>query len=226
MSVYWGDETRLPIERLKESLRRFHPELPHKIVKIDAAVGDDASLISKALMFELSPFEETLFLDIDTVVLGKLDFGFDKARAFGLAVALNECPWARRYPRIFSGDEIEYNTGVIFFTRRAAPVFEQWKDLAPRTDSTLVGVHAGKPFMNKANDQGSFALAVERSGFNPFVLPLNWNFRPQWHKSFFGPIKIWHDHSPVPPVIEQFNAGYAREGSLLQFHEAGPPPRA
>ena len=76
ISIYWGDETKLPIERLKASLKRFHPELPHEIIKIEAPVGDDSSLNRKAAMHEMTPFDETLYLDIDTVVMGNLDFGF------------------------------------------------------------------------------------------------------------------------------------------------------
>ncbi len=70
-----------------------------------------------------------------------------------------------------------------------------------------------------ANDQGSFALAVEQTGFNPFVLPHNWNFRPLWHRSFFGPIKIWHDYSDPPPFFDEINAYYSKTDSVIQFHQ-------
>ena len=63
------------------------------------------------------------------------------------------------------------------------------------------------------NDQAGFALAVERTGFLPFVLPMNWNFRPKWHKSFFGPIKIWHDYREVPSDIEDWNRVQARRAA-------------
>jgi hypothetical protein len=59
-----------------------------------------------------------------------------------------------------------------------------------------------------ANDQGPFAMAVDNTKFNPFILPLNWNFRPIWHTSFFGPIKIWHDYSDPPPIISELNGYY------------------
>ena len=85
VSIYWGDEEKLPIKRLKESVKKFHPELEHKFIKLDAPEKNATSLNLKSQMFDLSPFEETLFLDIDTVVLDKLDFGFEKAREFGIA---------------------------------------------------------------------------------------------------------------------------------------------
>jgi hypothetical protein len=221
LSIYWGDESKLPIERLKESVKKYHPELQHEIVKVEAPSGDPNSLNKKAAMLDLSPFDETLFLDLDTVVLGRLDFGFEKAAQHGLAVAICEAPWGRRYPKIFQGDQIEYNTGVIFFTRQAQIVFDQWKILAGSIDSSILHVQNGQVVIMPANDQGSFALAVDKTKFNPFVLPLNWNFRPIWHKSFFGPIKIWHDYSDPPPIFDGLTAYYAKSDSVIQYHQQG-----
>ena len=219
LSIYWGDETKLPIERLKASVRKFHPDLPHEIIKLDAPSGDPRSLNKKATMLDLSPFEETLFLDLDTVVMGNLDYGFEKAKTFGLALSICEVPWAKRYPKIFTGDEIEYNTGVIFFTKKAKPVFDKWKELALTIDSSIYGVNEQGLYISPANDQGSFALAIVQTGFNPFVLPLNWNFRPEWQRSFFGPIKIWHDYLDPPPFFEELRVYYANSDAVIQYHQ-------
>lgn len=219
ISIYWGDEAKLPIERLKASINKFHPNLPHEVIKVEAPGGDPSSLNQKAAMFELSPFDETLFLDLDTVVLGNLDFGFEKAKQFGMAIAICEAPWGKRYPKIFSGDEIEYNTGVIFFTKKVKVVFDKWKELAKIIDSSILGISEDGIYMMPANDQGSFALAIEETGFNPFILPLNWNFRPIWHRSFFGPIKIWHDYSDPPPFFIELNAYYTNPQSIIQYHQ-------
>jgi hypothetical protein len=221
LSIYWGDEKKLPIERLKTSVKKYHPELQHEIVKVEAPSGDPSSLNKKAAMLDLSPFDETLFLDLDTVVLGRLDFGFEKAAQHGMALAICEAPWGRRYPNIFQGDQIEYNTGVIFFTKQAKVVFDQWKVLAASIDSSIIFVNDGQIATMPANDQGSFALAVDKTKFNPFVLPLNWNFRPIWHKSFFGPIKIWHDYSDPPPFFDELTAYYAKSDSVIQYHQQG-----
>ncbi len=198
ISIYWCDESKLPIERLKTSVKKFHPELPHEIIKVEASDGDSKNLNQKATMLDFSPFDETLFLDLDTVVMGNLDFGFEKAKTFGMAIAICEAPWGKRYQKIFTGDELEYNTGVIFFTKKAKSVFDSRKDLAGTVDSSILGVNDQGVYTMPANDQGSFALAIERTGFNPFVLPLNWNFKPMWHRSFFGPIKVWHDYDDPP----------------------------
>lgn len=219
LSVYWGDESKLPIERLKASVKKFHPELPHEIVKIEAPSGDPKSLNLKSAMLDLSPFEETLFLDLDTVVLGNLDFGFEKSKVFGIALAICEAPWGKRYPNIFKGDEVEYNTGVIFFTKQAKVVFDKWKDLAKSVDSSILGVNNQGIYKMPANDQGSFALAIEQTRFNPFVLPLNWNFRPEWHRSFYGPIKVWHDYADPPNFFEELSKYYSSSESIIQYHQ-------
>ena len=219
VSIYWGDESKLPIDRLKASVKKFHPELPHEVIKVDAPGGDFSSLNRKSSMFDLSPFDETLFLDLDAVVLSRLDFGFEKANQFGMALSICESPWGRRYPKIFIGDEIEYNTGVIFFTKSSKIVFDKWKELSGVIDSSMIGIKDGVVYNMSANDQGSFALAIEQTGFNPFVLPLNWNFRPIWHRSFFGPIKIWHDYTDPPPFFEELNSYYLNKDSIIQYHQ-------
>lgn len=68
------------------------------------------------------------------------------------------------------------------------------------------------------NDQGSFALAIERTKFNPFVLPLNWNFRPRWHRTFSGPIKVWHDYENPDESLYKLNQYYATEGHIIKHH--------
>lgn len=221
VSIYWGDESKLPIERLKTSVTKFHPELPHKIIKVEAPTDSASSLNLKASMFDMSPFDETLFLDIDAVVLGDLSFGFQKAKQFGLAIAICESPWARRYRKIFSGDQVEYNTGVIFFSRSAKPIFDAWRIFSQEVDSENFGVsfESGEIFRQPSNDQGSFALAIEKIGFNPFVLPMNWNFRPLWQKSFCGPIKIWHDYADPPPFFTELGGYYLSSDSIIQYHQ-------
>lgn len=204
---------------MKNSVKKYHPELPHEIFKMEAPAGNFKSLNMKANMMDLSPFDETLFLDLDTVVMGDLSYGFEKAKKFGMALSICESPWGRRYTKIFKGDEIEYNTGVLFFTKKSAAVFSEWKELARTIDSSLVGFGDKGVYTMPANDQGSFALAIERSGFNPFVLPLNWNYRPIWHRSFFGPIKVWHDYSDPPSELEEMNEYYRGKDSIIHYHQ-------
>lgn len=210
--IYWGDSIESELNRSIESVTRYHPELPIERIKLP----DGSGLVDKARMLELSPFETTLFLDTDTVVLDKLDMGFEKAERHGLACCINECPWARRYGDI-SGDQIEYNTGVLFFTKTAASVFEKWHKLAQTIDSSIVFRREGKICVMPSNDQASYSQAIEDTQFNPFVLPLNWNLRPGWHQSFFGPIKIWHDRNEVPIQIKFWNEEQSLEQSIIKY---------
>jgi hypothetical protein len=219
--MIWGsdDKTRRALERSRQSVQAVHPELPIEVIQIEA---DDPikGLLAKSSMFRRSPFRETLFLDADTVVLGRLDFGFQKAQDFGLACCICECPWARRYGGI-EGETIEYNTGVLFFGERSRPVFEGWERLATQLDSSMIYLSSqGRRMRMRYNDQCSFAAAIEETRFAPFVLPLNWNFRPQWQHSFFGPLKIWHDYLEVPPFFAEARKYYSQPDAIIQFHSA------
>ncbi|MBV8032859.1 MAG: hypothetical protein JO035_15200 [Betaproteobacteria bacterium] len=213
--VYWGDRVEPFVQRSIESVHRHHPELPVHVEQLPSG----SSYLDKARMLELSPFQETLFLDVDSVVLGRLDFGFEKAARFGLACCINECPWARRYAGL-SGDLVEYNTGVVFFTRKAAPLFSAWLEAckSPRNSSIWHLAHGHVAQMPLA-DQGPFAKAVEDTAFPVYVLPSNWNYRPLWQKSFFGPIKIWHDYGDVPAVVLEANTYYETPGAIVQYVE-------
>lgn len=219
--LVWGNDPKFAhaLMRSRKSLAAHHPELPVEVIEIDAA-DPFKGFLEKARMADLSPFRETLFLDVDTVVMGRLDFAFGKAQQTGLACCICECPWARRAAGI-SGDVVEYNTGVLFFTERARPVFDAWARLAPVLDSKLVFLWPdGRRTFMPHQDQGSFAAAVEETGFSPFVLPLNWNFRPQWQRSFFGPIKVWHDFADPPPFFDQMKGYYDRPDAIIQYHAA------
>ena len=97
--MVWGRGVKIEraLERSRKSVAAVHPELPVEVIRLDDANDPCKGLLEKARMFERSPFHETLFLDADTVVLGRLDYGFRKAQDFGLACCICECPWARRY---------------------------------------------------------------------------------------------------------------------------------
>lgn len=210
--IVWGSYDAKVLERSRRSLAAVHPELPVEV----AELAPESTLLDKARMLELTPFDETLFLDADTVVLDDLSYGFDQARRFGLACSICECPWARRYGGL-SGDIVEYNTGVLFFTPRAETVFGAWKDCAAEIDSSIVFYNGDTMARMPLNDQAGFAKAVDDTGFRPFVLPYNWNFRPQWHKSWFGPIKIWHDYADVPGDLLGHNAEQAAPDSIVRL---------
>jgi len=218
--LWWGERARAVQARSEASLREHHPELPVHSLQLP----ETANMLHKARMLMHSPFEETLFLDVDTVVMGRLDFAFDKAARHGLACCINENPWAGRAadPRL-QGDMIEYNSGAMFFTRQAQPVFDRWRSLAAGVDSR-VRYHMtvdDRVVEDVADglDQPSLALAIEELGFAPFVLPLNWNFRPKWHVTWYGPIKIWHAYPAPPPAIHAWNADQTRPDRIIKYSQ-------
>jgi hypothetical protein len=217
--MVWGDKIAPYLDRSMASLREWHPELPIHVERI-ASDGDPIQLlVQKARMLDVTPFTETLFLDADTVVLGRLDFGFERASRFGLACTINECPWARRFTDpALNGDLIEYNSGVLFFTRAARPVFEAWAACAGALDSSVEWEERGQVHRMSHADQAGFAKAIDDTAMNPFVLPLNWNYRPWFHRAFFGPIRIWHDYGEVPDFIRQENRTYLDPQTRIRFY--------
>ncbi len=203
------------LQRSINSLYAIHPELGVHVHELPST----AKLLDKARMYDWSPFEETLYLDIDTAVMDRLDFGFEKAAIHHVAVAICEAPYARRYNRMITGDMIEYNTGVIFWKKgpQAERLFREWERLAMAEDSSHeFPVSATQTAIADCNDQASFAKAVDGLGFCPFVLPNNWNFRPQWTRQFFGPLKVWHDYIEVP--VHAKAASDKMKNGLMFFH--------
>jgi hypothetical protein len=217
--IVWGTQVDSLLERSMESVRRVYPDLPTHVVR-----GEDDSVrgfAQKAKMASLSPFESTLFLDADTIVLGNLDYAFDRAEEFGLACSICECPWLRRYGAS-EGDGIEYNTGVLFFTAKSKPVFDCWESIAPTCpaqsrwlmmDGSLRGM--------EYEDQAGFARAVRTCGFNPFVLPINYNFRPMFYRTVFAPLKIWHGRHDVPAALAQVSAACEKNERLVTYVRLG-----
>jgi glycosyltransferase involved in cell wall biosynthesis len=216
--VVWGGIEQT-LQRSIASVRAIHPELQ---IHIERLQGE--GLHQKSKMGSLTPFETTLYLDADTVILGNLDFAFEKAEQFGLACCICEAPWLKRYGAN-EGDRIEYNTGVLLFTQRAALVFSEWARLAgpesPATSRWTTSDNLPRGLLY--DDQASFARAVEACKFNPFILPLNYNVRPTFHRSFFAPIKIWHDYSDVPSELLQLNDACERNERPITYLSLDAP---
>jgi len=208
----WGP-TDAALQRSINSVRAIHPELPIHVHQLP----ETATVLDKAAMMNFTPFEETLFLDVDTIVLDRLDFAFDMAVRHGLACSICECPWARRYTGI-KGDLVEYNTGVLFFTKKARPIFDRWNANVAAVDSSVRYYDKQKQVaIMPCNDQAAFALVVADAAALPFTLPFNWNFRPRWHRSWWGPIKIWHDYADPPPDLIKLIREQSEPGCIVQY---------
>jgi len=218
--LVWGEKIEPVLQRSIASLKAIHPELPIEIARLDAPENSAQSLMEKTEMFERSPFDETLYLDADTIVMGRLDFAFEMARQFGLACCICEAPFARRYAGLADrGDMVEYNCGVLFFTTRAKPVFDAWREIALSLDSSLLHFAGGRKAVMPWNDQAGFAAAVAKCGISPFVLPRNWNFRAYIEHEFYGPLKIWHAYPDPPASVIEIGKYYGSPGAILQHHK-------
>lgn len=215
--VWDGSEKRVAdaLEKSIASIKAVHPELPYTVHRLPAS----STLLDKAAMLDITPYDETLFLDADTVVLDRVDYAFDKAVKHGLACCICECPWARRYT-CCDGEDIEYNCGILWFTKAAKPVFDKWQELNKVIDSSIIFRTTNGLRRMGLNDQAGFTLAIEQTGLNPWILPLNYNFRPIWHHTWFGPIKIWHDYSEVNDELRELNQSQIESGRVVDFIKA------
>lgn len=217
--LVWGTEIEPVLKRSLASVKKEHPELPIEVVRLPMPADPGQGLLEKARMMERSPFDETLYLDADTVVMDRLDFGFEQAKRTGLACCICEAPYARRYAGLPNDDAIEYNTGVLFFTRKSKPVFDAWIEYATTVDSSIMFRGAdGRMQRMPSNDQAGFAKAVAEWESIPAVLPMNWNLRPTWQRSWFGPVKVWHGYEFVPPAVLQRARYYRQSNAVIQFH--------
>jgi hypothetical protein len=75
----------------------------------------------------------------------------------------------------------------------------------------------GRPCASRSAVSPCSSLTFNEAEIPPFILPLNWNFRPAWHRSWWGPIKIWHDYNPPPQAIVDFSRQQAKPDSIIQF---------
>lgn len=164
---------------------------------------ETSGLIRKTELFGHLPDEYDLFLmlDSDTIVLKDISLGFKKASEYGIAVA-PAYPYAldsfynfsevMKREGIPQQGQLQYNSGVIFIKNTTAvkAVMEHWKALALKYRRL---VH---------NDQPYFSLAMEILGFNPYTLPITYNYRGSG-EHICGDVKIWHSHHKMPSAINK-----------------------
>jgi hypothetical protein len=172
------------------SVKHWHPELPYHV----AEMPDGSNLLCKSKMFDLSPFDETLFLDADTTVMGQTRLRVRQGEQHGIACCINANPWQRRYYKIEQHpDEVEYSAGVVFFDKTWQPRVGVNRRRVPHCGTHGRRRHDVQLLPRRRRHQ---APALQRSGpvhagdaasgFNPFVLPLNWNLYPQVAEALLG----------------------------------------
>jgi len=142
-----------------------------------------------------------LLLDSDTVVLEEIDLGFEKALKHGIALApayhyslgafhgFTEVMKIEEVPQL---GQLLYNSGVIFFknTTVVRSVMELWRTLALRHQKRI------------KYDQPYLSLAMEMLDFNPYTLPITFNYRGSG-EHISGGVKIWHSQHSMPSTINK-----------------------
>ncbi|EPX86945.1 hypothetical protein [Salipiger mucosus] len=194
--VAWGREHVEVARRSAASVKRSNPDLG---TAIWCKEGDDTSGFDRAFivpeglkrpkvnLLGESPFDETLFLDNDTIVRAELGSLFDLLRKYeicGAQVILWHRPRhlkriALDLPETFP----EINTGVLLY-RKTPAVLELFRDWAATFAGSGMGI-----------DQPSFREALWRSDAAFHVLPAQFNKRV-----FEASELIWSDQ-PKPRIL-------------------------
>lgn len=139
------------------SLRKWEPDLPVTVMsRFDLPAGlshcrsmplpaDEHPLKLKVLSLRHSPYEQTLFLDTDTTILGKVSPLFAENAAAEFAAAnSHEADWSARPPKFLAmvkpGD---YNTGVLVYKKTPAvmDLLGRWEQAVMEQDPS--GMWAG-----------------------------------------------------------------------------------
>lgn len=179
-------------------------------------------LLAKSEMWKWLPdqYNSFLFLDTDTRVLGDIEYGFQQAEKHEMAIvpAAHYCLdhfW--EFGRVMEAEgteqqgQLQYNTGVIFFTRtpRVEQIFGRWKELASR----YAQVHH--------NDQPYLTLAMYQEDFRPYALSPNYNYRGMG-VPMIGEVRIWHTpHEPPEDLNDQPGWWPMRYFVSGSFHRPG-----
>lgn len=173
-------------------------------VKVVDWMGDKGSCmvgtLPKVWMTE-SPFDLTLYLDTDTLVMNDLEYGFQKVDKHGLCLT---------FAPIY--DKNLYNSGVIFFDKTnvsAMNFLNEWKIRGKSKQ-----IHC---------DQFCLHLLAEESSYTPYVLPHTWNLRAQFGSLQWinGPIFIMHWDGPEPYGHHHWKIAYKRGHQFTHLKDCG-----
>ena len=166
--IVYGNRARLEFEQSKRTLQNDWP-----VFVIDETVCRDIGKPgrnAKTQLYELSPFEYTLFLDADTRVHGDLSIGFNMLRDGWELIMVPS--YDTSFPKILKLDEWEtmkdrqwprmLNTGVMWFkkTIRISGLFKTWHR---------------EWLQFKDRDQGAFMRALVNNPVQLFLLSKAYN---------------------------------------------------
>ena len=221
MFVGWGVKGVVAAE---DAYRRIPPGFDYDCYIIsDVETSQECQAINIRVEFELPHFlrkaeaivthapegyDAVLYLDSDVTVISDLDLDFILAKSAQHGLAMSIAPTYsldefRGFSRIMQAEGVElqgqlqYQAGVIGFSDLPAArnVMKIWLALCVR--------HAE----DWNNDQPLLSLALEISGFQPYVLSKNYNLRGIF-EPVIGRVRGWHSHSPVPANLNSYSEPY------------------
>jgi hypothetical protein len=195
--IVFGDNFIKELKFSAESVKKYNPDLHITVFsdkKFDCEYVDEIRNIEvKHLRPKIdyiadAPYEQTLFLDTDTIINHSLDDLYEILDKYDIALAhdlarkrkkfFDTIPEYGKIPYSFS----EVNTGVIAFNRneKTLNLFKMWKENFYKYYNVV-------PW-----DQPSFRVSVWNSDVSMYVLPVEYNIRSKanrekqvrFHKEF------------------------------------------
>lgn len=172
-----------------------------------------ASRLAKLALYDLSPFEKSLYLDCDICLLAHVGELFEQLEQVDLLITEDIQPSIAQAANLLrvqqpilptlqavglplEADSIQYNGGLIGFRRSAAnlALFDSFKQFF-----TIVMRHQDLLLLR---DQGAVAAGIATLKPNMRVLPPTYNYLSKW-KDHYGeltePIKVLHCTYPYRP---------------------------
>tara|TARA_Y100001938_G_C8082560_1_gene430032 strand:+ start:1337 stop:2047 length:711 start_codon:yes stop_codon:yes gene_type:complete len=212
-----------------ESLKKFHPDL-HVTFFSDKAFSsefvDNVEIITpnakrpKVEYINQTPYKETLFLDVDTVINHRIDDTFDLLDKFDMSGATDISRKRKKYSRImpeysnipYSFSEI--NTGVLCFKKTEATenLFSLWR------------MYYKKYNKNCPWDQPSFRISLWESSVNFHTLSREYNIRSAENRAKVAKIRRSGDKGHLVERIYHMHHGCetlesAKEYCQQNFHK-------
>lgn len=206
-----SDYTDLACQSLR-TLRQHHPDLPVHLFTDQAPPNADFDAVhpipagcsrAKIAGMIASPFERTLFLDCDTLVVSPIDDGFTILDRFDLAIAHDV---RRSSALIEAGDSAppifpQHNSGVMFFAKSPAMdrFLRDWADAYDRA--------------GHGRDQVTLKDLLWRSELRFWVLPPEWNLRR------ITELDAWEPLDAIPRIIHSHQLLRHLRGGGMQVHD-------
>jgi len=180
--IAFGQAYLAEMELSIRSLKQFHPDMPITVFSdtlspslpvIDWRPIAPSHLRPKVDHLSQTPYEQTLFLDTDTIIASPIDDMFEILPKFDLGLCHDLARKRERYSRIINEYSLipyaypELNTGVIVFQKnqKTTDLFHRWNKLFYRYLPDV-------PW-----DQPTFRVAVWQSSANLHVFPTEYNIR-------------------------------------------------